>query len=215
MGSMPWFRMYSRVIDDDKIRLLAFEDRWHFVALCCLKSEGVLDEKNTDLRVRKIAVKMGLQSREVEEVGRRLFEVGLVDKKLNPKKWDDLQFKSDSSKERVSAYRKRKKAKCNDDVTLHDGYSNDEVTVQDKDKDKDKDKNIKKTAFKKPTFEEVSAYCFERKNSVDAQKFIDHYEASDWHRGKTKIRDWKACVRTWEKTSPAASSESQGVMSWT
>ena len=213
MPSMPWFRLYSRIIDDDKMRLLAFEDRWHFVALCCLKSEGVLDEKDTSLKMRKIAVKMGLQTREVEEVGRRLFEVGLVDKKLNPKKWDDLQFKSDSSKDRVSAYRKRKKSNCNGDVTLQGSYSNAGETVQDKDKDKDKDKNIKKTAFKKPTVKDISEYCLQRKNSVDPQRFFDHYETADWHRGKTKIKDWKACVRTWEKKS--FSSEVGEVMSWT
>ena len=30
------------------------------------------------------------------------------------------------------------------------------------------------------------------------EEFIDHYEANGWMRGNTKIKDWKACVRTWE-----------------
>ena len=55
--------------------------------------------------------------------------------------------------------------------------------------------------FKPPTLEEVTAYCNERCNSVDAQSFIDHYTGNGWVRGKTKIKDWKACVRTWEKNS--------------
>ena len=38
-------------------------------------------------------------------------------------------------------------------------------------------------------------------NFVDPQNFIDHYTANGWLRGKTKIKDWKACVRTWEKSS--------------
>ncbi len=200
MSGMPWFRLYSKIIDDDKIRLLAFEDRWHFVALCCLKSEGVLDEKNVDLRMRKIAVKMGLQTREVEEVGKRLFDVGLVDKKFNPKKWDDLQFKSDSSKNRVKAYRERKKSNSNGNVTLHDSDSNSGVTLQDKDKDKDKDKNKKKPSIP-PTLEEVKEYCLSRGNGIDAEEFIAHYEANGWIRGKTKIKCWKSCVTTWEKGS--------------
>lgn len=53
--------------------------------------------------------------------------------------------------------------------------------------------------FVKPTLEEVKAYCIERGNGVDAQRFIDYYEASGWKRGKTPIKDWKACVRTWER----------------
>ena len=54
-------------------------------------------------------------------------------------------------------------------------------------------------AFKPPTVEEVAAYCAERQNGIDAQAFIDYYAGTNWHRGKTKITDWKACVRTWEK----------------
>lgn len=52
--------------------------------------------------------------------------------------------------------------------------------------------------FVPPTLEDVTAYCKERNNSIDPQKFIDHYTANGWVRGKTKIKDWKACVRTWE-----------------
>lgn len=106
---MQWFRLYSRIVDDDKLRLLAFEDRWHFVALCCLKSEGLLDEESGDLRTRRIAVKLGVQVRELDEISRRLSEVGLVDDTLSPLSWDDLQFRTDSSTDRVRAYRKRQK----------------------------------------------------------------------------------------------------------
>lgn len=53
--------------------------------------------------------------------------------------------------------------------------------------------------FVKPTLEEVQAYCKERKNSVDAQRFIDFYESKGWKVGTSPMKDWKACVRTWEK----------------
>ena len=54
--------------------------------------------------------------------------------------------------------------------------------------------------FKAPTVEQVREYCDSRCNNVDAQKFVDHYTVNGWVRGKaeTKIKDWKACVRTWE-----------------
>lgn len=58
----------------------------------------------------------------------------------------------------------------------------------------------RKNRFIKPTLEEVKEYCKERKNNIDAERFIDHYEANGWVQGKNKpIKDWKACVRTWEK----------------
>jgi hypothetical protein len=46
--------------------------------------------------------------------------------------------------------------------------------------------------------EEVRAYCQERGNSVDAQRFVDYYGANGWKVGKNPMKDWKAAVRTWE-----------------
>ena len=59
--------------------------------------------------------------------------------------------------------------------------------------------NIKRKVFKKPTLEEVQEYCKERNNYIDANTFIDFYESKDWYVGKNKMKDWKACIRTWEK----------------
>lgn len=57
----------------------------------------------------------------------------------------------------------------------------------------------KKKRFMPPTIDDVAAYCKERQNGIDPQQFVDHYAASGWMRGKTPIKDWKACMRTWEK----------------
>lgn len=80
---------------------------------------------------------------------------------------------------------------------------------KEKKKDKDKENNTHasvqdgnpSSSFKKPTLEEVTSYCQERDNNVNPQAFIDHYEANGWFRGKTKIKSWKACVRTWEQNA--------------
>lgn len=58
-----------------------------------------------------------------------------------------------------------------------------------------------KPKFKPPTLEEVKAYCSERNNGVDAQRFIDFYTSKGWMIGKNPMKDWKAAVRTWEKNS--------------
>jgi|GEM_PF-3653930 len=65
---------------------------------------------------------------------------------------------------------------------------------------KGKRKAVEGKRFVPPTVEEVGAYCRERQNRVDAQAFIDHYETVGWVYGKGSkpIKDWKACVRTWE-----------------
>jgi|TARA_R110000751_G_scaffold99311_4_gene192768 hypothetical protein len=32
----------------------------------------------------------------------------------------------------------------------------------------------------------------------NAENFYSHYESVSWYRGKTKIRNWKACVKNWK-----------------
>jgi hypothetical protein len=55
--------------------------------------------------------------------------------------------------------------------------------------------------FIKPTLEEIKAYCEEIKSQIDPQEFLDHYQKNGWVYGKneTPVKDWKACVRTWER----------------
>ena len=76
---------------------------------------------------------------------------------------------------------------------------------EDKDKDKEKDKSKVKapSRFTPPTQEEVSAYCRERGNRVDAQRFVDFYAAKGWRVGNQPMKDWKAAVRTWEQRDNA------------
>ena len=53
--------------------------------------------------------------------------------------------------------------------------------------------------FTAPTIEEVKEYCAERKNGVDAERFVNYYTANGWKVGKNPMKDWKAAVRTWER----------------
>ena len=62
-------------------------------------------------------------------------------------------------------------------------------------------KPVKFKRFKKPTVQEVNEYCIERNNSVNPESFIDFYESNGWKVGKNPMKDWKACVRTWEKNT--------------
>lgn len=61
-------------------------------------------------------------------------------------------------------------------------------------------KESSKKRFVKPTLEQVQAYCQERNNGVEPEKFINYYESKGWVVGKSPMKDWKAAVRTWEKS---------------
>ena len=54
--------------------------------------------------------------------------------------------------------------------------------------------------FVKPTLEQVSDYCNERQNGIDPERFIDYYTSNGWKVGKNPMKDWKAAVRTWERS---------------
>lgn len=57
-----------------------------------------------------------------------------------------------------------------------------------------------KERFKKPTLKEIEEYCKERNKGVDAKKFFDYYEVSNWTDSKgNKVKNWKQKVITWEK----------------
>jgi hypothetical protein len=66
-----------------------------------------------------------------------------------------------------------------------------------------------KKKFIPPTEEEVSAYCKERANAVNAGNFVAFYESKGWMVGKNKMKDWKAAVRTWEQRDGAAKGTSE------
>lgn len=106
--------------------------------------------------------------------------------------------------------RKRQTAVCH--VTCHADVTHGHATDIEIEIDKEidiKDNTTKSTRFVPPTTEEVKAYCQERNNKVDADRFVSFYESKGWMVGKNKMKDWKASVRTWEKDSKATQEPTQ------
>lgn len=67
----------------------------------------------------------------------------------------------------------------------------------------------KRKPFRRPTVEEVAEYCAGRRNGIDAETFVRHYEAKGWMIGKTKMRNWKSAIITWEKRREAETNGSK------
>lgn len=210
MSTLPWFRAYTKMVDDEKLRLLAFEDRWHFMAILCLKGQGVLDNSDP-LMMRKAAVKMGLDLRTLEEVARRLDEVGLIDKEtMQPLKWDDLQQRSDVDS--TAAERKRRQRQREREEAAAAGKQPENIqekapekpqenlsrvtvtnvtrTDIDKEEEKEKEEKTKKKRVTAPTFSvpgwinkthwDAWHSCAKRKNASDAQKQMAVDKLDSW-----------------------------------
>ena len=58
----------------------------------------------------------------------------------------------------------------------------------------------KRKRFEKPSISDIKQYCIERNNNVNAEHFFDYYESNGWKVGKNSMKDWKAAVRTWERS---------------
>ena len=94
---------------------------------------------------------------------------------------------------------KKKRTVSEAEANTKQELSEGEAKEKEKEKEKVKVKDNNKI-FKPPTVDDVRAYCTERGNSVDPQSFVDFYESKGWMIGKNKMKDWKAAVRTWERS---------------
>ena len=148
---MQWFRLYNDIVDNHKIRMLAFEDRWHFVAIMACHSQEL--GGGDEFFERSLAIKLGVQVRELEEIQRRLMDVNLIDANWIPIGWDDRQFLSDNSKARVKKY--REKQRLSKSVTEVKRDCNVTVTVQDTDTDTDTEQKKEKNILKKESHSET------------------------------------------------------------
>src|SRR5204863_6314663 len=46
----------------------------------------------------------------------------------------------------------------------------------------------------RPTLEDVTAYCRERGNRVNPQRWFDYYVSNGWKVGRNSMKDWQAAV---------------------
>ena len=93
--------------------------------------------------------------------------------------------------------------KKRDNYTRNVGSKDQETSKQDVDVDRDRDikkkKPTKKKVFVAPSSDEVEAYGKEIGFKIDGEVFLAYYEATDWMRGKSKIKDWRRCVKIFEE----------------
>ena len=115
---------------------------------------------------------------------------------------DKMEKLRAQTRKRVEKHREKQRL-LQSNVTGNVTVTQSNATDIDKDIDIDKRKDIpkgisKRKCFAPPTVDEVRAYCQERGNNIDPQRFVDFYESKGWFVGKNKMKDWKAAVRNWE-----------------
>lgn len=119
---MKWLKLHNDIIHDPKIRALAYEDRWHFVALMVLMNDGTLDEPES-IRDELVEVCLGLHGIDLANLKNRLVRLRLIDDGWRPVQWESRQAAKDATgAERQKKFREKQKdrkrnALRNGDVT--------------------------------------------------------------------------------------------------
>lgn len=180
---------------------------WAIIEYLRNQSDYCILEEDLDL----LSFYLNFEESKIKHLLSTCLAIGLLKKENGKVFSDSLLRRMDKANkirgERVRAGRKggmaKAKSKQNPSKSLALKESKGKESKVNKTKEEDKKTSKKNTSiFKPPTIEEVASYCLERNNGVDSVKFHDFYSSKGWMVGKNKMKDWEACVRTWEKTTP-------------
>ena len=207
-----WLKLYDDFFTSKrikKLRSIAGGDTYTIIylkmQLKALKTEGYLyfDGVMSDF-AEELALDIDESPEDVKVTINYLMSVGLLE--TNDGEEYKLPFLDNcigsetAHTQRQRDYIKRKKEReLFTKTSQNDADVTQMLQVSDVDIEKEIEKNNNSKRFTPPTVDEVKEYCQERKNNVDPEVFVDFYTAKGWCVGKNKMKDWKACVRTWER----------------
>ena len=216
-----WLRLYTEVLNDPKVQRLDGDTFKGWVNLLCVAKES--SGNGTLPALIDIAFYLRTDANTAGQLVQRLIDAGLIDQVGEyyvMHGWNLRQYESDNDPTAIERKRRERDRKrdVTDNVTdmsrvtsrtshgqCHANVTRTETeteTETETDTDTETDNNnIGRKRFAKPTLTDVQAYCAERGNTVDAQKFVDYYESNGWRVGKNAMKDWRAAVRTWERNN--------------
>ena len=147
-NSDPWLKFYVRTLNNPKVQRLSLGDFKGWVNLLCLAKEHDGDIPP----VEDVAFRLRLSKRKAEALLKSLRFNGLIDgDKMHD--WDEMQYQSDSSTERVKRHRERQRnVSCNvSDVAppvSETPQSRVEKSREETDKERDTEKEVPATKTK-------------------------------------------------------------------
>lgn len=194
---MKYYLHDTSAFDDEKVTELFINFGYEGVGLFYVVLEKLAkQEKPVKTEVLKKQLRIG---KKLEKCWKFMEEIGIISSNngetfnkqlLNFS--EKYQIKKEKTRKKVSEW--REKQEIAETVTSYKDECNPPKVK--KSKVNEIDNKLKK--FIKPELIEISDYCLDRKNSVDANKFFNYYESNGWQVGKNKMKDWRAAVRTWE-----------------
>lgn len=218
MAEVKWIKLNIDMFNNPKIKYLRTLPDGNSIVLVwvmlltmagrCNAGGMIFLTENVPYTTKMLADELGFDESVIQLAITALERLGMIqtDDFLTVTGWsehqnvDGLDKIREQTRERVARYRaNQKQLECN--VTSNATVTHGNGTDIDKEEEKDLINN-KRKRFTPPTVDEVRQYCKERKNQVDAERFVDFYTSKGWVIGKNSpMKDWKSAVRNWEKNS--------------
>ncbi len=139
---MRWFKLYPEIANHPRLRILSFEDRWHYISLMCAKADGTLDQPSEKLRDQMLSVHLGLTPVEMAQVKGRLMDVELI-----AEDWDIINWEDKQSSDATGAARKRRqraREKLAKEEELRNKNKEQNVTVTGQSRDIEKEETVER-----------------------------------------------------------------------
>jgi len=176
--SPPWIKLYNHILDDYTFTCLQDASKLHLVLIWLLASRNSnhLPYDSNWIKSR-ISVNSKINLDELLKAG----FIELENNEIKGLEEDALPCLQDASKVLQTV----EQSAC--------------LEREERESRAEQRRREKSKKFIPPSVEQVKDYCLERNNGIDPEVFVNHYQTCGWVRGKTKIKDWKACVITWEK----------------
>ncbi len=130
---MRWFKLYPEIANHPRLRILSFEDRWHYISLMCAKADGTLDQPSEKLRDQMLSVHLGLTPVEMAQVKGRLMDVELIAEDWDIINWEDKQSSDATGAARKRRQRAREKLAKEEELRNKNKEQNVTVTGQSRD----------------------------------------------------------------------------------
>ena len=189
---MDWFKVKTKHVFHD-----GFDSKtgWAWIKIMALTSE--LEGSPTDVQILRTITK-----KEHELLQKHFENLSTSIQNVIEKVLEDAE-KLKKERGRLKEYRAKISEKDDNRTSTEPRREHDKSRVDKNRVDKSRDivgNPPPQTVQKRPTIDQIKQYCIERNNAVDPDKFFNFYESNGWKVGKNPMKNWKACVITWEKT---------------
>lgn len=220
---MKWFKHDTDASIDAKLQELLLDYGaagyglyWYCVELIAqgVSENNITFELEHDARI--IARNLNLTIQETKDMMRKMVELDLFSINKNEKlACYALAKRIDKSMTSNTHFREIiSQIKENHDFSpnSHDAVMiNPDLVMQEekrREENREEEKRIERenarthTTFTKPTLQEVQLRITEMNYNIDAERFIAYYDSNGWMVGRTKMKDWKAALTNWSKSTP-------------